>query len=269
MLVCLLHTSSKSQIIRPQKGHCYELVSRSCRLSLLSSPKLAALLLVAGASFMLAGSASAQTVKITTTGTITEIGDAGLLNSSVQVGIPFTYSFLFNYSAAHVFDDFGQLTYQDQGTPYGATVTFGDYGFAPNADASVADIALSHNQPSGPDFISFAGSNETATGFSSPITSSGVGFFGYLTNNSILSSDALPPLSVYNLANFHNAALDGFRFSAVLHSDFGQTEIRGTATSLSAELVNPVPEASTTVSLGLLLALGLGGVVIAARRRKA
>lgn len=31
----------------------------------------------------------------------------------------------------------------------------------------------------------------------------------------------------------------------------------------------PVPEASTTVSLGLLLALGLGGLVIAKRRRKA
>ena len=32
---------------------------------------------------------------------------------------------------------------------------------------------------------------------------------------------------------------------------------------------NPVPEASTTVSLGLLLALGMGGVVIAAKRKKA
>ena len=31
----------------------------------------------------------------------------------------------------------------------------------------------------------------------------------------------------------------------------------------------PVPEASTTVSLGLLLVLGLGGVVVAARRKKA
>lgn len=31
----------------------------------------------------------------------------------------------------------------------------------------------------------------------------------------------------------------------------------------------PVPEASTTVSFGLLLALGLGGMVIAARRKKA
>ena len=31
----------------------------------------------------------------------------------------------------------------------------------------------------------------------------------------------------------------------------------------------PVPEASTTVSFGLLLALGLGGLVIAAKRKKA
>jgi len=30
-----------------------------------------------------------------------------------------------------------------------------------------------------------------------------------------------------------------------------------------------VPEASTTVSLGLLLALGMGGLVVAARRKKA
>ena len=30
-----------------------------------------------------------------------------------------------------------------------------------------------------------------------------------------------------------------------------------------------VPESSTTLSLGLLLALGLGGVVVSARRRKA
>ena len=32
---------------------------------------------------------------------------------------------------------------------------------------------------------------------------------------------------------------------------------------------SPVPEASTTVSLGLLLALGLGGLVVAGRRRRA
>ncbi len=34
-------------------------------------------------------------------------------------------------------------------------------------------------------------------------------------------------------------------------------------------VVAPVPEASTTVSFGLLLALGLGGMMVAARRKKA
>lgn len=31
---------------------------------------------------------------------------------------------------------------------------------------------------------------------------------------------------------------------------------------------NPVPEASTTVSFGLLLAVGLGGLMVAAKRKK-
>ncbi|MGI4789240.1 MAG: hypothetical protein ACRYFS_10385 [Janthinobacterium lividum] len=42
------------------------------------------------------------------------------------------------------------------------------------------------------------------------------------------------------------------------------------STGLSATLTSaPVPEASTTVSLGLLMALGLGGLAVSAKRRKA
>ncbi len=37
---------------------------------------------------------------------------------------------------------------------------------------------------------------------------------------------------------------------------------------ISVTAANPVPEVSTTVSLGLLLCLGLGGLVVSARRRK-
>ena len=33
--------------------------------------------------------------------------------------------------------------------------------------------------------------------------------------------------------------------------------------------INPVPEASTTVSLGVLLALGVGGLAVARRKRAA
>ena len=42
-----------------------------------------------------------------------------------------------------------------------------------------------------------------------------------------------------------------------------------TAGNLDIPGMNPVPEASTTISFGLLLALGLGGRVIAARKKKA
>ena len=70
----------------------------------------------------------------------------------------------------------------------------------------------------------------------------------------------------------------------VLHGQEGDGTLRfdGTFTSISwtvpqyeyfhgftVGVASPVPEASTTVSLGLLLALGLGGLVIAARRKKA
>ncbi len=35
------------------------------------------------------------------------------------------------------------------------------------------------------------------------------------------------------------------------------------------EIAAPVPEASTTISFGLMLALGLGGAFLAARKKKA
>lgn len=54
----------------------------------------------------------------------------------------------------------------------------------------------------------------------------------------------------------------------------GNTDPNGAANDAATQdfQVNvgaPVPEASTTASLGVLLALGLGGVVVAARRKKA
>ena len=212
--------------------------------------------------------ASAQTVKITATGTITGIYDAGLFNSSVQIGTPFTYSYLFNYSVPDTLPDDPTVgSYNGYGAN-GATLTFGDYQFMPNMSSGLgrATINVHDNVTSSPDEIDLFGVNETATGFSSPHSDAQVNAFGQFTNNSILSSDALPPLSIYNLANFHNTGLDGFFVDASLYGDFGQSEVRGTATSLSAELVNPVPEASTTVSLGVML--GLGGLALAVRARR-
>ena len=229
-----------------------------------SSAKLAALLLVAGAAIAVARPASAQTFKVTTTGTLTAIYGDGF-NSSVQVGTPFTYSFLFDYSAPDGYAGPTLGQYLVGGSPYGATFTFGDYGFAPNA-VSNAEIDAYYDEAHSFYYLQTKGNGETATGFSSPPVTSQVYAYGQLTNNSILSSDALPPISIYNLANFHNAAADGFFVSAVLPGGSDQTEVVGTATSLSAELVNPVPEASTTVSLGMML--GLGGLALGMRRRR-
>ena len=54
---------------------------------------------------------------------------------------------------------------------------------------------------------------------------------------------------------------------------FGNGNYFADATGLFAHVTdlnaNPVPEASTTVSFGLLLCLGLGGLVWSARRKKA
>ncbi len=221
---------------------------------------------MAAAPFALAGPASAQTFKITTTGTITTIYGDGF-NSSVQVGTPFTYSFLFHYSVpdSQPYDPtLGQ--YYEPGPSYGTTFTFGDYGFAPNA-SSPAQIDVLYDEAHSFYYLQTTDNSETVTGFSSPPANSVVSAYGQLTDNSLLPSDALPPLSIYNLANFHNPNADGFFVQAVLYNGSGQSEVVGTATSLSAELVTPaaVPEASTTVSLGVMLALG--GLMLAVRRR--
>jgi hypothetical protein len=223
--------------------------------------------LAANAAIAVGRPASAQTFKITTTGTISGIYGDGV-NSSVQIGTPFTYSFLFHYSVLDSQPDDPTLgQYTEFGAPYGATFTFGDYGFAPNA-VSGSEFDAFYDEPHNSYYLQTEGKNETATGFSSPPVNTQVYAYGQLTDNSILSSDALPPLSIYNLANFHNPNSDGFFVGALLNYNSGQSEVIGTATSLSAELVNPaaVPEASTTVSLGVLL--GLGGLALAVRRRR-
>ena len=48
----------------------------------------------------------------------------------------------------------------------------------------------------------------------------------------------------------------------------GGTGVRSTSTFTTSFTTAPVPEASTTVSLGLLLALGMGGTVMAARKTR-
>lgn len=62
--------------------------------------------------------------------------------------------------------------------------------------------------------------------------------------------------------------VDTFAGSFEQHCDGDVPALYGTLTYY-ANGFSPVPEASTTVSFGLLLALGLGGAVVAARKKKA
>ena len=85
-----------------------------------------------------------------------------------------------------------------------------------------------------------------------------------MSSTGFFSSSAIPPLSAYNTANF-----DSLHFEVDVSDSNGYGHaLEGDVTSLSAELVTPaaVPEASTTVSLGVLLALG--GLTLAVRRRR-
>ena len=61
-------------------------------------------------------------------------------------------------------------------------------------------------------------------------------------------------------------ANNSYTFAATNNGTTGST---ATPTPTLTLITAPVPEASTTVSFGLLLALGMGGLVVAARRKKA
>ena len=223
---------------------------------------------MAAAPFVLAGPASAQQFKVTATGTVTSVEDSvHLYNSSVAIGTPFTFSFVFDYSAPDGYpNDPNHGVYKLSGNGNGATVSVGDYKFTPSA-ASLSDVGVTHNNDQ--DAISFYSQNEIKTGLSSPGTNL---VRIYLTGPSgkFLTSDALPPLSAYNQINL--AAPNYSQFIVqVQNSTSYYSNIVGeySFNSLKAELVNPaaaVPEASTTVSLGVLLALG--GLTLAVRRRR-
>ena len=239
-----------------------------------SSPKLAALLLTVGGSLALAGSASAQQFKVTASGVITSVNNtAGLYNSSVTVGTSFVETYLFDYSAHDTFSNPAFGRFDLSGPYYGPTITYGDYKFVPRSGALTLNIFGVGNQPAGvgTDELYLESNSSTAFGFTAPATGGESLLDLFDTTGSLLSSKALPPPSAYgayDLSGLHGLA----SFSSKVYTNDNNagptSSVGGTVTFLSAELVNPaaVPEASTWVSLGVML--GLGGLGLAVRRRR-
>ena len=226
------------------------------------------MLLTVGGSLALAGSASAQQFKVTASGKITSIyNPSGVYNSSVAVGTPYTFSYLFDYSIPTNTVNSNGTSYYYSGISEGATVTFGDYTLIPRL-ASYSQVVVTDNLSSTQDFFGLFGGNEAATGIIAPYAGwslAGASAAIRVTNaKGLLSSEVLPPLSVYQAVNLSGATFQ----STVTANNYSNTNLEGSVTFLSAELVNPaaVPEASTWVSLGVLL--GLGGLGLTVRRRR-
>ena len=68
---------------------------------------------------------------------------------------------------------------------------------------------------------------------------------------------------------FNGWRVDTFDATFMQSGAFSSGALFGTFSYRSAEALAPVPEASPSLSLGVLLGLGLGGLVIAAKRKKA
>ena len=90
----------------------------------------------------------------------------------------------------------------------------------------------------------------------------GQGFLPSTTTSLFLPANTLAPDTAYNIQVIFSDRISSTSGGIDTTLGFDQD------TSASFKTAAAVPEAATTVSLGLLLALGLGGMVITARRNK-
>jgi len=138
--------------------------------------------------------------------------------------------------------------------------------------------SLAASRPSNPIANFFRGGESFTVTFAAPMTAVGI-FFN--ANNSAASVNGdffiQTPVGTANTGAAYDQTT--FYFAGLISNTpfttatFGSSSANNGANVFNADNLTyrpsaPVPEASTTVSLGLLLLLGMGGMVVAARRRK-
>ncbi len=141
----------------------------------------------------------------------------------------------------------------------------GDYGDATGSHGFLLRSGVDFNQTDPSDYTTLDDPSATNGTFAFGINNAGqvVGDYGDATGRHAFVENG----GIYTNLNDPSATGNTQAFGI---SNTGQIAgFYNDATGSHGFLASPVPEASATVSLGLLLALGLGGTMIAAKKKKA
>lgn len=252
-------------------------------MHLLRPAALSALFLWAGLAVLpLAASASPTTLTFdnlpTEQGTASDSNPLSLANggSSTISGVTFNSTNNDNGNGT-----FNPVNWEIIGNDYKTTFSTDDFGHSQSGDYYLAGNTYSGSDAFGNVFSGltlstnqaleslYVGADDNGFGSNdaSSLTITAFGAGGNLA--SVTTSITNPGLSFLDTsAQFGSlSGVTGYLFTTDSVSLY-QTQGQGYTLADDLTFNAPVPEASTTVSFGLLLALGLGGVVIAAKRKK-
>ena len=195
-----------------------------------------------------------------------------VFDAAALAGSTFTASYLFDATAPNQTPNSSTGKYGFGSVPYGLTFTVYDQAHNPlltgTPDASTVSGAFT--SPAGPTFYSRSlASGGSAAGTVDSLTSSLT-----LSNPNGNYGNSLPiSPGFYDISHFpFDIVLAGNLHELETTFDVIGDDVNGNEDDaifkVNSLSLQPVPEASTTVSFGLLLTLGMGRVAVATRRKK-